>query len=179
MSKKTKFLIAAAIVILAAASRLVKHPFNFTPVAAMSLFAGCYLGKRWAIALPLLAMLVSDYFIGFYDWQVMASVYLSIALAFLIGWFLSKRLKWYNVALAAIASSVAFFIITNFAVWAFFNWYPHTWQGLISCFTLALPFFRNTLAGDVVYSGLFFGAYELAMVMSEKRAAKAVERANI
>lgn len=178
MSTKKKIVLAAAVVILAAASRLVKHPFNFTPVAAMSLFAGCYLDRRWAVALPLLAMLASDYFIGFYDWQVMASVYLSIALAFFIGRFLSKRLKWHNFALAALASSIVFFIITNFAVWAFFDWYPRDWQGLFSCFALALPFFRNTLAGDMVYSGLFFGAYELAMAISEKRAVKAAERAN-
>lgn len=178
MSTKKKIVLAAAVVILAAASRLVKHPFNFTPVAAMSLFAGCYLGRRWAVVLPLLAMLASDYFIGFYDWQVMASVYLSIALAFFIGRFLSNRLKWHNFAFAAIVSSIVFFIITNFAVWAFFDWYPRTWQGLFSCFTLALPFFRNTLAGDMVYSGLFFGAYELAMAISEKRAVKAAERAN-
>jgi hypothetical protein len=168
MSTKTKIIIAIAIVLLAAASRLIKHPFNFTPVAAMALFAGCYLKKWWAVALPLAAMLVSDYFIGFYDWPVMASVYLGIALAFAIGWYLNKYLKWYNVVLASLASSVAFFVVTNFAVWAFFNWYPHTWAGLISCFTLALPFFRNTLAGDLVYSGLFFGAYYLVLLGSAK-----------
>lgn len=154
---------AMAIIALAAASRLVKHPFNFTPVAAMALFAGCYLRKKWGIVLPLAAMLVSDYFIGFYDWQVMTSVYTSIALAFWLGWLLRERKKWYGVLGAAITSSAIFFVVTNFAVWAFFNWYPHTWQGLISCFTLALPFFRNTLAGDIVYSAVFFGVYELIL----------------
>lgn len=168
MSTKTKIIIAIAIILLAAASRLVEHPFNFTPLAAMALFAGCYLRTRWAVILPLGAMLASDYFIGFYDWQVMASVYLSIALAFVIGWYLRKYLKWYNVALASLASSITFFIITNFAVWAFFSWYPHSWAGLVSCFTLALPFFRNTLAGDLVYSTLFFGIYNLVLVGSAK-----------
>jgi hypothetical protein len=170
MSNKTKILIVAAIIIAAAASRLVKHPFNFTPVVAMALFAGCYLQKRWALVLPLAAMFVSDFFLGFYDWQVMASVYVSIALAFFIGWYLRNRVKWYSVTLAALASSLTFFIITNFAVWAFFAWYPHTWAGLVSCFTLALPFFRNTLIGDLVYSGVFFGAYELVMYLNAKRA---------
>jgi hypothetical protein len=163
MSNKTKIIIAILIVVLAAASRLVKHPFNFTPVVAMAIFAGCYLGKKWAVILPIASMVISDYFIGFYDWQVMTSVYLSIALAFAIGWYLKKRKKWYSVALASFASSVVFFIITNFAVWAFFNWYSHTWAGLASCFTLALPFFRNTLAGDFIYTGLFFGLYELVV----------------
>lgn len=168
MSKKAKFFIVVAIILLAAASRLIKHPFNFTPIVAMSIFAGCYLKKYWAIGLPLAAMLVSDYFIGFYDWQVMASVYVGVAAAFGIGWLLAERLKWYNVILSALASSVLFFIITNFAVWAFFNWYPHTWAGLLNCFTLALPFFRNTLAGDLIYTSAFFGVYELANVLAFK-----------
>jgi len=166
MSNKTKIIIAVAIILLAAASRLLKHPFNFTPIVAMSIFAGCYLKKYWAVALPLFAMLISDYFIGFYDWQVMISVYLSVAVAFGIGWLLSKRLKWFNVGLSVLAASVVFFIITNFAVWAFFSWYPHTWAGLLNCFTLALPFFRSSLAGNVVYVGLFFGVYETVNVLA-------------
>lgn len=170
MSTRTKILIAAAIIIAAAASRLMKHPFNFTPVAAMALFAGCYLQRRWTLILPLGAMLVSDYFIGFYDWQVMTSVYVSIALAFFIGWYLRVRVKWHGVTLAALASSVTFFVVTNFAVWAFFNWYPHTWAGLINCFTLALPFFRNTLIGDLVYAGMLFGAYELVLRLAAQKA---------
>lgn len=169
MSNRTKILIAVVIILLAAGSRLVEHPWNFTPVVAMSIFAGCYLQKRWAIILPLGAMLASDYFIGFYDWPVMVSVYLSIILAFAIGWFLKERLRWYNVVGASLISSVVFFLLTNFAVWAFFSWYPHTWSGLISCFTLALPFFRNTVAGDLIYTGLFFGLYEFVLAWFAKK----------
>jgi len=172
MSNRTKIIIAALIILAAAASRLVKHPFNFTPVAAMALFAGCYLRNKWGILLPLAAMFVSDYFIGFYDWQVMASVYLGIALTFVIGWILRSYKKWHNVPVASLISSVIFFIITNFSVWAFFNWYPHTFQGLISCFTLALPFFRNSLLGDLAYSAFFFGAYELVLILIARRIAK-------
>lgn len=169
MSDRKKILLAAAIVIAAAASRLMKHPFNFTPIAAMALFAGCYLQKRWAVVLPLAAMFVSDIFIGFYDWQVMVSVYIAIALAFFVGWYLRNRVKWYSVILAALISSLTFFVLTNFAVWAFFTWYPHTWVGLVSCFMLALPFFRNTLIGDVVYSGVFFGIYELVLKLATQK----------
>jgi hypothetical protein len=168
MSNKTKILVVVAIVLVAAASRLVKHPFNFTPVVAMAIFAGCYLKSRWGLVLPLAAMLISDYFIGFYDWQVMSSVYFAVALAFGLGWLLRRYIKWYTVLGAALASSVVFFIITNFAVWAFFSWYAHTWAGLVSCFTLALPFFRNTLAGDLIYTGMFFGLYNLGIIFVEK-----------
>jgi len=169
MSNKKILLIVLLIIILAAASRLVKHPFNFTPIAAMALFSGAYLKNRWGIFLPLAAMLVSDYFIGFYDWQVMASVYVSIALVFLIGRYLNKRIKWQNVLLASLASSLSFFIITNFAVWVFFPWYPHTFAGLLSCFTMAIPFFKNTLAGDIIYSAALFGAFEFALYIAKKR----------
>lgn len=171
MSKKTKIIVVALIILLAAASRLVKHPYNFTPIAAMSIFAGCYLRKYWGIFLPLGAMLVSDYFIGFYDWQVMSSVYLGVVLAFGLGWLLKTHFRWHNVVLAALLSSSLFFLITNFAVWAFFDWYPHTLSGLLSCFALALPFFRNTLAGDLIYTGAFFGLFELAMSFLAKKSA--------
>jgi hypothetical protein len=171
MPKRTKIVLVVAVVALAAASRLVKHPFNFTPIAAMGIFAGCYFGKKWGFLIPLAAMAVSDYFIGFYDWQIMASVYFGIAAAYGIGWLLKKRRKWYDIAAASIASSILFFIITNFSVWAFFNWYPHTIDGLVSCFTLAVPFFRNTLIGDVVYTGALFGAFEFAVQFMERKSA--------
>lgn len=169
MNTKTKFLVAGAIILLAAASRLVEHPFNFTPIAAMALFAGCYLQAKWGIIIPLAAMAVGDYFIGFYDWQVMASVYAGIAAAYFIGRLLSRKVSWYGVAFSSLASSVVFFLLTNFSVWAFFSWYPHTWAGLVNCFTLALPFFRNTLSGDLVYSAALFGAFELVMVLAAKK----------
>ena len=172
MSKKTQIFIVAAIIILAAASRLVKHPFNFTPIIAMSIFAGVYLNKKWGIFLPLAAMAVSDFFIGFYDWQVMASVYAGIALAFLIGRALKNREKWQTAVFGALASSSAFFIITNFSVWAFFDWYPHTWAGFLNCFALALPFFRNSLAGDLIYTGVLFAGYEAVLAFYNKKLAK-------
>ncbi|MFC1613113.1 DUF6580 family putative transport protein [Patescibacteria group bacterium] len=168
MSKKEKILIVSLIIILAATSRLAKHPYNFTPVVAMSLFAGFYLKKYWGVLIPLLGMLLSDSIIGFYDWQVMASVYLSIILAFYIAYFFS-RIKWYKVIFLSLASSISFFIITNFAVWAFFDWYPHTWHGISACFIAALPFFRNTLTGDLIYSYILFGAYQAVLAFSDNK----------
>jgi len=171
---KNKILILAVIVVivLLAASRLVKHPFNFTPITAMAIFAGFYLKKYWGLVIPLAATAVSDYFLGFYDWQVMISVYVGFAIAYFLGWLLSRHKKWYNIFIASAASSLIFFIITNFSVWAFFNWYPHTWAGFISCFTLALPFFRNGFVGDFIYTGLLFGLFEAAIFLVEKRATK-------
>ena len=79
MKSGTKKIIAvSAVVLLLAASRLLKHPYNFTPITAMSIFAGCYLRKNWGLVFPLGGMLVSDFFIGFYDWKLMAAVYAGI-----------------------------------------------------------------------------------------------------
>ncbi len=169
MTKQTKIILVISIVALAALARLVEHPYNFTPIVAMAIFSGCYLRKKWGILLPLGAMLISDFFIGFYEWQVMLAVYLSIALAYGVGYVLYNLKKWHNVIFASLISSVVFFALTNLAVWAFFSWYAHTWEGLVLCFTLALPFFRNTLAGDLTYVVVFFGVYELALAYLKKR----------
>lgn len=170
MSKKFNMtiLLAIAFIALAAASRLIKHPFNFTPIIAMAIFGGFYLKKSWGIVIPLAAMLVSDYFIGFYDWQVMASVYVGIILAYVIGRYFIRKKSAVKILLAALISSVGFFIITNFAVWAFFSWYSHDWAGLVSCFTSALPFFRNSLFGDLIYTGVFFYAYDFVLFLYGK-----------
>lgn len=170
MSNKYKVISVIVVVGLLAASRLLKHPYNFTPVAAMALFSGCHIRKYWGSLIPLGAMLVSDYFIGFYDWQVMASVYVSIFLAFIMGRFLSAKVKWHSVILSAFGSSILFYLVTNFAVWAFFDWYPHTLNGLLNNYYLALPFFRNTLLGDLIYSAVLFGAFELVLLALKKKA---------
>jgi len=161
MNKKNLILILA-IIALAVASRLVKHPPNFTPVVAMSIFAGYYLNKKWGWLLPMVAMFLSDAFIGFYDWRLMAVVYLSIGLSFVLGYGFKRFGNWRSVLACSLTASVLFFILTNFAVWALYQWYPHTWAGLLNCFVMALPFFKNTLAGDLVYSVALFGTYEFA-----------------
>lgn len=171
MTKKNLLLIIG-IIALAAASRLMKHPPNFTPIAALGLFGGFYLSKKYFVFIPLLAMFLSDMFIGFYDWRLIVVVYLSIAATFFIGWLLKKKASWRRVIIGSLAGSVVFFLTTNFAVWALYQWYPHTWAGLFNCFALALPFFKNTLAGDLFYSAALFGAYELAWFYTSQKQAK-------
>lgn len=171
MNKKNLWLIVA-IIALAAASRLMKHPPNFTPVAALALFGGWYFTKKYFVFIPLLAMLASDAFIGFYDWRLTAVVYLGIALMFGIGWLLKKKANWRKVIAGSLAGSIIFFIITNFAVWALYQWYPHTWAGLINCFAIALPFFKNSLAGDLFYSVVLFGVYELVWFYASAKQTK-------
>lgn len=171
MSKKN-FLLILVIIALAAASRLMKHPPNFTPIAAMALFGGFYLNKKYFVFIPLFAMFLGDIFIGFYDWRLTAVVYFGIALTFFIGWLLKKRASWRWVAVSSLVGSIIFFLTTNFAVWVFYSWYPHTWVGLLNCFTMALPFFRNSLVGDLFYSIVLFGVYEIAWFYINQRQTK-------
>jgi len=161
-----KFLVAFLLVatVVSVGVRLLPHLPNFAPVAALALFAGVY-GSRVSKAflfLPLLVLLLSDLFLGTYEAGIMVAVYASfLAIAFL---GLLVR-KWYGagtLAAASITGSVLFYLTTNFAVWAFSHMYPHTLYGLMMSYTYALPFFRNTLLGDLFYVGLFFGVYEFA-----------------
>jgi len=150
--------------------RFVPHPANFAPIAAIGLFSGCYLKKRYAFLLPLAAMLVSDYFIGFYSWKIMISVYLSFALVGLIGIWIKNHKSAYTVLGGTLTGSALFYLITNFAVWAFGSLYPRTWTGLLWCYAAAIPFFRNTILGDIFYVGVLFGTYEMARFWVGKRA---------
>ena len=121
MSKNTNTLIIAALlIILGFASRLLPHPANFAPIAAIAIFGGLYLPKRWAIILPIIAMFVSDIFIGFYTWQIMVSVYLSFVLVGLIGLLVRKNKKAATVIGGTILGSILFFLMMSFAAWRMF-----------------------------------------------------------
>jgi hypothetical protein len=145
----------------AAALRLVPHPPNFSPIGAMALFSGAYLGRRgMAFVAPLAALLLSDLVLGFN--AGMNFVYASVALIVLIGWWVSSRRTVLGIAAGALAGSVSFFVITNFGMWLFSGFYPLTAAGLGACFVAAIPFFQNTVAGDLFYAGLLFGGFALA-----------------
>ncbi|MCX6790971.1 MAG: hypothetical protein NTV62_02130 [Candidatus Gribaldobacteria bacterium] len=141
--------------------RLVPHPANFAPIAALALFSGARLPKYLAFAVPLVAMLVSDIFLGFYEWPIALAVYGSFFFCIFLGSLLKKKPKWTFTVGYSLIGSLVFFITTNLAVWIFSHWYPKTLVGLGRCFFLALPFFKNTLLGDLFFVGLFFGLYEL------------------
>lgn len=155
-----KTLLALGLILAAALSRLLPHPPNFTPLTAMALCGGVYLERRFALFLPLAALFVSDLFIGFH--RTMPFVYLSFLLIGLIGLWLAKRKRTSLIFSAAAASSILFFLITNFGVWVMDgSMYSRSIEGLIACYVAAIPFFRNTLFGDLVYTAFLFGLFEL------------------
>lgn len=164
MFKKQDLIVVFLVVVFCAASRLVKHPYNFTPIVALSVFTGSYIRNKWWAVLLIGAMVLSDYFIGFYDWRLMFFVYFSIALSYFIAVIINKRQILKTMLMASTLASISFFVITNFSVWVLTGWYSKDWQGLANCYILALPFFKNSFLGDIIYSLVFFSCYKLTIV---------------
>lgn len=168
MKKLNTLALPLSIILFAVALRLVPHLPNFTPIAAMALFGGTYLSKKYALAVPLVALFISDIFLGFHD--TMVFVYGSFLLIGVIGIWLSRHKNLRNVLLTTVFSSILFFVITNFGVWLGGGLYPKTLAGFLDCYILAIPFFRNTILGDMFYVSLFFGSFELAIKFFKKPA---------
>lgn len=156
---KPRILTVIAIVLAAALSRLIPHPWNFAPITAIALFGGTHLPKQWAYSLPLVAMFLSDLVLGFHP--EMPLVYLSFLLIVAIGQFVSQRKSFFRVTGAALVSSVLFFLLSNLGVWLVGAFYPKTVDGLVTCYIAAIPFFQNTLIGDLLYTATLFGGFAL------------------
>lgn len=158
-----RFIFLTSIVLIAALCRLLPHPPNFTPIAAMALFGGAYFNsKKFAFIIPLSAMFLSDLVIGLHS--TMLAVYASFAIIVLIGFLLKTRKTIIPVFTAAIASSVLFFLITNFAMWFGTALYPQNLGGLVECYIAAIPFFRYTILGDLFYISVLFGGFYLVQL---------------
>ena len=153
-------LIIPLIIILAAAPRLIPHPPNFTPIIAIGLFGGAYIQNRsLAVLIPICAMFLSDLFLGLHG--TVYWVYGSLLLVVILGMILINKVNIKNCTAAALSGSFLFFLITNFGVWLTSSYYPKNIEGILSCYTLALPFLGNTLASSLIYSAVMFGGYEL------------------
>jgi hypothetical protein len=154
-----KILLVGSLILLAIIFRLLPHPPNFTPIAALAIFGGAILPKKWALFLPLTAMIVSDLIIGMHSliWVTWGS-FLIIALA---SNRIINKIRPLTITGASLSASLFFFVATNLGVWLEGRLYPLNVSGLINCYYNAIPFFRNTLLGDLAYSTILFGAYFL------------------
>lgn len=177
--KLTQVLVVAALIFLTALCRLITNElqmWNFTAVGASALFAGVTIrDKRYAYAIPLFTLFLTDLFFefftnikGFYGIG-MLFVYGAFLLITLIGTQL-KKVNALSIFFTAVGSGLLFFFITNFGVWAAGNYYPHTFDGLMTCLAAGVPFYKNdlfgsfflnTIMGHVFYSAILFGAYAL------------------
>ncbi len=170
--KNKRFLIITGFIVLAVLSRILPHPYNFTPLGAIALFGAAYFtDKKWAILIPLIAMWISDlilnnfiytaFFEGFTLFNSgMIWIYGSLILIALLGMKFLQKITLPRVLGSAVGASVIFFIVSNFGVWLTSPMYPLNLGGLAACYTAAIPFFHNTLAGDIVYCATLFGAFE-------------------
>lgn len=152
---------AVLLIIFSIFSRLVLHAPNFTPVISIAIFAAAYLKKPYAFLVPLAALLVSDVIIGFYGLPLMAFVYGSLVLITVASSLMHEKVSAGEVLGFSIGGAVFFFVVTNFGVWVLPNTvYPKTLAGLIECYAMAIPFFRNTLISTLIYSAALFGMHE-------------------
>jgi hypothetical protein len=157
----TRLITILSAIAAAAALRLVPHPPNFSPIDAMALFSGAYVGRRLlAFAAPLVALLLSDLVLGFYPGMLFQ--YAAVILIVLLGTLALSRVTVLRLVGAALSSSILFFAISNFGVWAVSGMYAHSAAGLGACYVAAIPFFQNTVASDLFYAALLFGGFALA-----------------
>jgi hypothetical protein len=166
MNKRLTLLIG--IVLTAALARLLPHPPNATPVAAMALLGGaCLRNRKLAYLLPLAAMLLSDLVLGFTRYRMSSMlgiqpvVYACILATTAIGQLIKNRRSFWQVGAASLAGSIVFYIVTNFAVWAMGHTPGTPVSSLVACYVDAIPFFQNTLVGDLAYNTIFFGGLAL------------------
>ena len=155
--KNPRFLLLTGMILAAAASRLLPHPPNFTPIGALALFGGAqFADKRLAFLVPLAAMFLSDLVLGLS--RMTPIIYGCFALVVCLGFWVRRRQNAWAIGGTSLAGAMAFFLVTNFAVWAGSTMYPHTVNGLVKCYTAAIPFFGNAIAGDLFYAAVLFSA---------------------
>ena len=165
-------MLAYLFVIFAIVARMpfMPHPWNFTPVAAALLYFGAR-GSRRHLWIPFVLLAASDVVLTkfVYSYQFSWDHFVTWAWYAAILWIgtgLRENSNWLRVGMAAIASSVSFFVVSNFAVWACWNMYPKTGSGLMACYAAGLPFFRRAIGGDLLFTALMFGVPALVAVLN-------------
>lgn len=163
---RNKIIFPLAIILFGVVMRLVPHMPNVAPITAIALFGGMYLDKKYALILPLIIMLISDFFLGLHD--TLLFVYVSFFISGLLGLWAHQQKTAGRILLVTVIASVQFFVITNFGVWLVGHIYPKTLQGLSECFVMAIPFFRNTIIGDLLYTTTFIVLFELLEYLARR-----------
>ncbi len=173
-SETKKGILIGVLIFLAASLRWVEHPLNTTPIVAIILFSVAFIKDlKWKIAIPLSVMILSDVIInlkngyGFHNSAFL--VYGTFALIFIVAGYMLKKVNVVNVLGASLMASVLFYLVTNFAFFypvsavpnPALGQYPHNWLGIVSSYQAGLPYFKNMLVGDLIYTSVLFGAYYL------------------
>lgn len=157
-------------ILLAAIIRILPHPHNVTPIGGMALFGAAYFGRKYmALLVPFLALWLSNLFLdnviysAYYEgfvWFSQPAVFISFLLIVGLGWLTLKKVSPLRLLGASLGASVLFFLVSNFGVWLGGGMYPQSFSGLMMCYAAGLPFFRNTMLGDLLFVSMLFGAFE-------------------
>ena len=166
-NNKLGLFIALTLIVLAVVSRVMPHPANFAPIAAIALFGGAILPRKLALSLPLMAMVISDLIIGLHP--LIMFTWGSFVVIALISSYKFKHITPLLIMGSSVGASILFYLVSNFGVWIEGRLYAPTFSGLVQCYYNALPFFRNTLLGDVVFTGALFGMYAVAYVLASNQ----------
>ena len=166
------YLAVVLLILIASFSRIIPHMPNFTPIGAMALFGGAYFKNKYhAFLIPILSLWISDlvinnFILSYYNeftwfysgflWQ-----YSAFIIIILIGYYSLNKLNFKNILFSSLGSSLIFFVVTNFGVWISGSMYPLDLNGFITCYVLALPFYKGTLLGFLFYSSFLFGVFEM------------------
>lgn len=152
--------VCGVLLVLGVACRLLPHVNNFTPVAAIALFAGFFFRRRLvALAIPLAIMFISDAFLGSTPLGLKITIYVAFLFPLVFAPLLRKRLSPVRVGGSALVAAIVFYAATNFAVWMGSTFYSQTLGGLLACYGAGLPFLAKKLIADLVWSGAIFGSY--------------------
>ena len=155
------FYLPAAIILTLAFSRIIPHPWNFTPILSAGIFLGFYFRQIFlGIFIVIFSMFLGDLYFGFHN--TMIFTYLGLIISVLVGSFI-KNLYLSKILVGSILSSVSFFLITNFGVWISSNMYSKNFEGLLEAYILGLPFFHNTLLSTIFYLIFFELIYEISV----------------
>lgn len=170
----TRLFLLTALILIAAFGRIIPHPYNMSPIAAMGLLGSAYFSRKWmALAIPFLATWLSDVFInniiyadlfdGF-TWFYAGSVWVygSYAIIIMMGYALFNTVTVGRIISGSILATSLFFLVTNFGSWIGNPVYPQTLEGLMMSYAAGLPFLQGSFIGDLMYSGILFSGFALA-----------------
>jgi hypothetical protein len=170
-----KIRVLVLMILIVSLARLMPHPFNFTPIGAMFIFSAAFFDRRWlGLIVPFLSLFLTDllvnnvwnsaFYFGQFVWFTPAAwtIYAGFAAYFLMGTIaFHKNISPKSIVLSAIFGSIIFFFLTNFGSFLTDPMYPKTTSGLATCLAAGLPFYQNTILGDLCFTGILFGSYAI------------------
>ena len=165
------YILCFVLIVLGALSRVIDHAPNFTPVIAIAIMSGLFIKNKYIMMIPLSIMLLSDLFIDSYPLGLAFWVYLPIIFVCYSA-YLSKS-NGSNIVKFSFFGPIVFFIVSNFGVW-FMGGYPKNLEGLVTCYTMAIPFFKNTLSSTIIFNAMVVAIYLSAKALFKQSKIKKI-----